>query len=117
MAELGSLGRRGVWRNASVDDESCTNVLAARLAAGDDPQALWTQPIGRRTCEELAELDPATVCAAVCLNSEAHPCLAALVGSRALKDASKATQGTNSGVSRQIAGAIRSWACSHASEY
>jgi hypothetical protein len=111
-----STTRRAIWRNASIDESDCPNVVAARLEAGEDPHAVWHDtPVGRRTCEELAELDPAALCAAVCLNSEAHPCLAALSGSRALKLAAKAQAGTSAGVAADLLGALRSWACARTS--
>lgn len=107
MSELGSATRRAIWRNASIDETDLPNTIVARLEAGHDPSALWQSPVGRRTCEELAELDPAALSAAVCLNSAAHPILAALAGSRALKDAAKAQAGTSAGVAADLLGAMR----------
>ena len=91
-----------------MDDETdCPNSLIERLQAGEDPQSLlWdVRPLGRRTCEELAELEPATLCAAVCLNSEAHPVMASLVGAHALKLAARTQRGRNAGVAGKLAGA------------
>ena len=99
-------------RNAVDDDLGEANMLAARLAAGEDPQLIWSEkPLGRRTCEELAELEPATLCSAVSLNSHTHPTLAALIGARALKEASNAQRGRNAGVAGKLAGAMRALAC------
>ena len=105
MSLLGSPTRS--FRNA-VDEDNGRCALGAALAAGGDPHALLTnQPISRRTCEELAELDAATLGAAVVLNSDTHPCLAALVASRDLKDRARAQRGRNAGVAESLVGAMR----------
>ena len=112
MTALGSPTRRGSLKNAVDDGFDDPNALEARLAAGEDPQLLWREkPLGRIQCEELAELEPATLAAAVCLNSETHPTLAALIGSRALKDAAHSQRGRNAAVGEKLAGASRFWAC------
>jgi hypothetical protein len=105
-AELGSPTRRSL-RNA-VDDDASENLLAARLARGEDPQLLWSaKPLGRRMCEEIAELEPEVMCKAVTLNSHTHPTLASLLAAHALKDAAKAQRGRNAGVAEKLGGALR----------
>ena len=114
MADVGSPTRRGSirLRNAVDDDLGEANHLAARLERGDDPQMIWSaKPLGRRTCEELAELEPAILCSAVSLNSHTHPTLAALIGARALKEAAHAQRGRNASVAEKLAGAMRALAC------
>ena len=85
--------------------------LAARLRAGEPAEVLWAWGARRRidsaSYAALAALEPATLCAAVCLNGDTHPVLVALRGSAVLERAATAQQLRNAHIAEKLAGARR----------